>query len=53
MSLNIVGGGQPMYDPGAVQPMREELKAVGVEEMLTAQNVDDALGKPGTRRLRW
>ena len=48
MSLNIVGGGQPMYDPAAVQPMREELKAVGVEELLTAQDVDDALAKPGT-----
>ena len=48
MSLNIIGGGQPTYDPTAVQPMREELKMVGVEELLTAQDVDDALGKSGT-----
>ncbi len=48
MSLNIVGGGQPMYDPAAVQPMRDELKAVGISELLTAEDVDSALGKPGT-----
>ena len=48
MSLKIMGGGQPMYDPAAVQPMREELKAVGVQEMLTPQDVDEALGKSGT-----
>lgn len=48
MSLDILGGGRPMYDPAAVQPMREELKVVGVEELLTPQDVDEALGKPGT-----
>ncbi len=48
MNLNIVGGGQPTYDPAAVQPMRDELKAMGIEELLTAQDVDDALGKSGT-----
>ena len=48
MSLNIVGGGPPMYDPAAVQPMRDELKAVGIEELLTAQSVDEALERPGT-----
>lgn len=48
MSLNIVGGGNPMYDPAAVQPMRDELKRVGVDELLTQEDVDDALGKPGT-----
>ena len=48
MSLNIVGGGQPMYDPAAVQPMRNELKAVGIEELLTAEDVDEALDRPGT-----
>ena len=48
MNLNIVGGGQPMYDPTAVQPMREELTAVGVEELLTAEDVDGALAHSGT-----
>ncbi len=48
MSPNIMGGGPPMYDPAAVQPMRNELKAVGIKELLTAQSVDEALGRPGT-----
>lgn len=30
----------PMYDPVAVQPMRDELTAVGFEELHTADNVD-------------
>ncbi len=38
----------PMYDPTAVQPMREELKAVGVKELLTAEDVDAALDEKGT-----
>ena len=38
-----------MYDPNLVQPMREELTAAGVKEMLTAQDVDQVLGqKQGT-----
>jgi putative YphP/YqiW family bacilliredoxin len=32
-----------MYDQDAVQPMRDELLAVGFKELLTAQEVDDAL----------
>jgi putative YphP/YqiW family bacilliredoxin len=32
-----------MYDQDAVQPMRDELLAVGVKELLTAKAVDDAL----------
>jgi putative YphP/YqiW family bacilliredoxin len=32
-----------MYDQDAVQPMRDELLAVGIKEILTAQEVDDAL----------
>lgn len=34
---------QPTYDPVAVQPMRDELMAVGFEEMLTADDVDHVL----------
>ncbi len=34
---------QPMYDQDAVQPMRDELVAVGFNELLTAQEVDEAL----------
>lgn len=33
----------PMYDPEAVQPMRDELTAVGFEEATTAQAVDQIL----------
>ena len=40
--LNIISR-PPMYDQDAVQPMRDELLAVGVKELLTAQEVDDAL----------
>lgn len=39
---------QPLYDPTAVQPMRDELIAVGIEELLTAEAVDAALARPGT-----
>ena len=33
----------PMYDQDAVQPMRDELLAVGFEELLTAEDVDKAI----------
>ncbi len=33
----------PMYDQDAVQPMRDELLAVGFEELLTPENVDNAI----------
>jgi len=32
-----------MYDQNAVQPMRDELVAVGLEELLTAEQVEKAL----------
>ena len=35
---------QPNYDQEAVQPMRDELIAVGFEELLTPQDVDNVLG---------
>ena len=34
---------QPMYDPAAVQPMRDELTAVGFKELLAPEEVDVAL----------
>lgn len=34
---------QPMYDPAAVQPMRDELTAAGFAELLTPEAVDGAL----------
>jgi putative YphP/YqiW family bacilliredoxin len=37
----------PMYDPEAVQPMRDELVFVGFEEMLTPDAVDAAIARPG------
>ena len=33
----------PMYDQDAVQPMRDELIAVGFKELLTLQEVDDVI----------
>ena len=33
----------PMYDQDAVQPMRDELVAVGFKELLTPQEVDEAV----------
>jgi putative YphP/YqiW family bacilliredoxin len=36
---------QPNYDPAAVQPMRDELIAVGFEELIREEDVDNALNK--------
>lgn len=36
---------QPMYDPEAVQPMRDELLAVGFEELFTPEDVDNAINR--------
>jgi len=38
----------PTYDPNAVKPMREELNAVGFRDVVTPDEVDDALAKAGT-----
>jgi len=35
----------PMYDMEAVQPMRDELVAVGFEDLRTAQDVDSVFGE--------
>jgi len=35
----------PMYDPRAVQPMRDELTYVGFKELLTPDQVDEVLSK--------
>lgn len=43
---------QPMYDPEAVKPMREELTRVGLRELLTPEDVEAVLGrKEGTALL--
>jgi len=34
---------RPLYDPTAVQPMREELTRVGVRELRSAEEVDEVL----------
>ncbi len=39
---------QPMYDPNLVQPMREEVTSLGVEELRTPEEVDAALAREGT-----
>ncbi|MBU3678191.1 MAG: BrxA/BrxB family bacilliredoxin [Candidatus Kapabacteria bacterium] len=36
------------YDPMLVQPMREELTTLGVEELLSPVDVDTAMARPGT-----
>jgi putative YphP/YqiW family bacilliredoxin len=40
--LNIISR-PPIYDQDAVQPMRDELVAVGFEELLTSSDVDRAI----------
>ena len=37
-----------MYDPDLVRPMREELTSLGVQELHTPQEVDEAVRQPGT-----
>jgi putative YphP/YqiW family bacilliredoxin len=37
-----------MYDPTLVQPMRDEVTRLGVKELRTTQDVDQALRAPGT-----
>lgn len=37
-----------MYDPQLVQPFRDELTSTGVQELLTSEDVDEAMRKPGT-----
>ena len=39
---------KPIYDPHAAQPMRDELKRVGIRELRTADEVDTAFAQPGT-----
>lgn len=41
----------PLYDPSMVQPMRDEVTALGVEELRTPEEVDRALTKEGTTLL--
>lgn len=38
----------PMYPPDAVQPLRDELTAVGLKDLLTPEEVDRAAAEPGT-----
>ena len=37
-----------MYDPQMVQPMRDELTSIGVKELLTPEDVDQAMKADGT-----
>jgi putative YphP/YqiW family bacilliredoxin len=38
----------PMYDPTLVQPMRDEVTRLGVQELLTPDEVDAAMALSGT-----
>jgi len=40
-----------MYDPRMVQPMREEVTGLGVKELRTPEEVDEALGEKGGTTL--
>ncbi len=35
------------YDPMLVKPMREELTSIGIKELRTPEEVDEAFAKPG------
>jgi putative YphP/YqiW family bacilliredoxin len=37
-----------MYDPEMVQPMRDEVTTLGVQELRTPTEVDEAVKQPGT-----
>jgi putative YphP/YqiW family bacilliredoxin len=39
------------YDPVLVQPMREELTRIGVEELRTPADVDAFMARPGSKLL--
>ena len=39
------------YDPALVQPMRDDLTRLGVEELMTAADVDAFVARPGTKLL--
>ena len=41
----------PLYDPTLTQPMRDEVTELGVKELRTPENVDEAIGKEGTTLL--
>ena len=41
----------PIYDPKAVEPLWQELAAVGVEPLTTPEQVDAAIAKSGTTLL--
>ncbi|MEE9430009.1 MAG: BrxA/BrxB family bacilliredoxin [Melioribacteraceae bacterium] len=40
-----INNNAPMYDPHAVQPMRDELTYVGFQELLTSEDVENSLSK--------
>jgi putative YphP/YqiW family bacilliredoxin len=40
--------GAGMYDPALVQPMRDEVTRLGVAELRTPADVDQALARPGS-----
>jgi putative YphP/YqiW family bacilliredoxin len=40
-----------MYDPEMVQPMRDELTRLGLKELRTPKDVEEAVKKPGTTLL--
>jgi putative YphP/YqiW family bacilliredoxin len=43
--MQQIPSSRPLYDPAAVQPMRDELVRVGIEELRTPEEVDALLGR--------
>lgn len=41
----------PMYDPTLVQPMRDEVTALGVKELTNSEDVEQAMANEGTTLL--
>ena len=41
----------PIYDPEAVQPMRDELVYVGFEELTTPQKLEDVLNQKDDKTI--
>lgn len=48
---NIPLNFQPTYDPFAVQPMRDELVAVGFEELMEPEDIDKAIRENGDQTV--
>lgn len=49
--MNNINAKSPIYDPAAVQPMRDELTNVGFEEVLTPQMIEEILSQKNDKSI--